>query len=84
MHIDLRACNASRTTSAAVRERRSSVLAAPSGVRRLRRDFDIDAFLEQPLIARLATVGPTVRLVWFLWERQAFWWLTGSWSALEQ
>jgi nitroimidazol reductase NimA-like FMN-containing flavoprotein (pyridoxamine 5'-phosphate oxidase superfamily) len=50
----------------------------------LRHDFDIDAFLQQPLVARLATAGPTIRPVWYLWEGQAFWWLTGSWSALEQ
>lgn len=48
----------------------------------MRLDFDIDAFLEQPLVARLATLGPTIRPVWFLWEEHAFWWLTGSWSVL--
>jgi nitroimidazol reductase NimA-like FMN-containing flavoprotein (pyridoxamine 5'-phosphate oxidase superfamily) len=47
-----------------------------------RRDFDVDRFLARPLLARLATVGPTVRPVWFLWEDGAFWWLTGSWAAL--
>lgn len=45
-------------------------------------DFDVDEFLAQPLVARVATNGPTVRPVWFLWEDQAFWWLTGSWSRL--
>jgi nitroimidazol reductase NimA-like FMN-containing flavoprotein (pyridoxamine 5'-phosphate oxidase superfamily) len=50
----------------------------------MRHDFDIDAFLQQPLVARLATAGPTIRPVWYLWEGQAFWWLTGSWSALRQ
>lgn len=50
----------------------------------MRHDFDIDAFLQQPLVAHLATTGPTVRPVWYLWEEQAFWWLTGSWSALER
>ncbi len=30
--------------------------------------FDVDAFLAQPLIARGATVGPTVRPVWYIWE----------------
>ncbi|SCL37184.1 Pyridoxamine 5'-phosphate oxidase [Micromonospora pallida] len=45
-------------------------------------DFDIDAFLAQPLTARLATNGPTVRPVWYLWEDQAFWIITGPWSKL--
>ncbi|MDP8927097.1 MAG: pyridoxamine 5'-phosphate oxidase family protein [Actinomycetota bacterium] len=48
-----------------------------------RHDFDIDAFLSRPLVARLATNGPTVRPIWFLWEDGAFWWLTGPWSQLE-
>ena len=45
--------------------------------------FDLDAFLALPLIARVATTGPTVRPVWFLWEQESFWWLTGKWSRLE-
>ncbi|EPD97213.1 pyridoxamine 5'-phosphate oxidase family protein [Streptomyces albus] len=44
--------------------------------------FDVDAFLRQPLTARLATNGPTVRPVWYLWEDRAFWILTGPWSRL--
>ena len=44
--------------------------------------FDLDGFLGQPLVARVATVGPTVRPVWYLWEERAFWWLTGGWSRL--
>ncbi len=50
----------------------------------MRRDFDIDAFLQEPLVGRLATSGPTIRPVWFLWEESAFWWLTGPWSSLER
>ncbi|MCX4835092.1 pyridoxamine 5'-phosphate oxidase family protein [Streptomyces sp. NBC_01016] len=46
------------------------------------RDFDVDTFLRQPLTARLATNGPTVRPVWFLWEDDAFWVLTGPWARL--
>ncbi|SOE57251.1 Pyridoxamine 5'-phosphate oxidase [Streptomyces sp. OV198] len=46
------------------------------------RDFDVDAFLRQPLTARMATGGPTVRPVWFLWEDEAFWVLTGPWARL--
>ncbi len=45
-------------------------------------EFDLDGLLARPLIARVATNGPTVRPVWFLWEQEAFWWLTGSWSKL--
>jgi hypothetical protein len=48
--------------------------------------FDLDKFLERPLLARVATIGrsgPAVRPVWYLWEGQAFWWLTGGWSRLE-
>lgn len=45
-------------------------------------DFDVDAFLAQPLTARVATNGPTVRPTWFLWEDGAFWILTGPWARL--
>jgi nitroimidazol reductase NimA-like FMN-containing flavoprotein (pyridoxamine 5'-phosphate oxidase superfamily) len=44
--------------------------------------FDLAGFLGQPLRARVAAAGPSVRSVWFLWEDGAFWWLTGSWSRL--
>jgi nitroimidazol reductase NimA-like FMN-containing flavoprotein (pyridoxamine 5'-phosphate oxidase superfamily) len=43
-------------------------------------DFDIDAFLRQPLLAHLATAsvdGPRESPVWFLWEHENFW-LVGS------
>jgi len=46
------------------------------------RGFDLDRFLGRPLVARVATTGPTVRPVWYLWEERAFWWLTGRWSRL--
>ena len=39
-------------------------------------DFDIDAFLQQPLFAHLATAspeGPRESPVWFLWEAQELW-----------
>lgn len=48
-------------------------------------DFDIDAFLERSLTARLSSSGrdgPAVRPIWYLWERGSFWWLTGPWSVL--
>lgn len=44
--------------------------------------FNVDTFLQQPLPARIATSGPTVRPVWFLWEEGAFWTLTGPWARL--
>lgn len=44
--------------------------------------FDMDQFLAQPLTARIATNGPTVRPVWYLWEEGAFWVLTGPWARL--
>lgn len=46
--------------------------------------FDVDAFLRQPLTARIATSGPTVRPVWYLWEDEAFWILTGPWAHLHR
>lgn len=30
--------------------------------------FDIEGFLAEPLVARVAAAGPSVRAVWFLWE----------------
>ncbi|MFE2943754.1 pyridoxamine 5'-phosphate oxidase family protein [Streptomyces sp. NPDC059255] len=44
--------------------------------------FDVDVFLSQPLTARIATEGPSVWPVWFLWEESAFWVLTGPWTKL--
>lgn len=44
--------------------------------------FNVDSFLAQPLTARVATNGPTVRPTWFLWEDGAFWILTGPWARL--
>lgn len=44
--------------------------------------MNVSEFLAQPLVARLAVTGrdghPTVRPVWFLYEDETFWWLTGS------
>jgi hypothetical protein len=44
--------------------------------------FDVDSFLAQPLVARVATSGPVVRPVWYLWEDGCFWVLIGPWSGL--
>ena len=49
---------------------------------RIDEGFDLPRFLAQPLTAHLATAGPSVLPVWFLWEDGAFWWLTGGWSRL--
>jgi nitroimidazol reductase NimA-like FMN-containing flavoprotein (pyridoxamine 5'-phosphate oxidase superfamily) len=41
----------------------------------IQQSFDLDAFLGQSLVARVATVGrtgPTVRPLWYLWEEHAF------------
>jgi len=47
-----------------------------------RRDFDVDTYLAEPRVGHVATTGPSVVPVWFLWEQEAFWWLTGPWSKL--
>ena len=44
--------------------------------------FDIDAFLAEPLQARVATNGPTVRPLWYQWEDGCFWILNGPWAKL--
>jgi hypothetical protein len=39
-------------------------------------DFDVDEFLQKPLLAHLATAssdGPRESPVWFLWEAGALW-----------
>lgn len=46
--------------------------------------LSVEEFLSRPLVARLATNGPTVRPVWFLWENGAFWWITGAYAKLPQ
>jgi nitroimidazol reductase NimA-like FMN-containing flavoprotein (pyridoxamine 5'-phosphate oxidase superfamily) len=50
-------------------------MAGPTG-------FEIDAFLERPLSAHVATAGPTIRPMWFLWEDHRFWLMTGPWAKL--
>jgi hypothetical protein len=44
--------------------------------------FNVDSFPAQPLTARVATSGPTVRPAWYLREDGAFWILTGPWARL--
>ena len=46
--------------------------------------LQVEEFLSRPLVARLATNGPTVRPVWFLWEDGAFWWITGAYAELPE
>jgi hypothetical protein len=43
--------------------------------------FDVDRFLARPLVARVASEGPTIRPIWYLWEGDAFWWITGPYAA---
>ena len=45
-------------------------------------EFDVDAFLAEPLTARVATNGPTVRPLWYHWEDGAFWIINGPWAKL--
>jgi nitroimidazol reductase NimA-like FMN-containing flavoprotein (pyridoxamine 5'-phosphate oxidase superfamily) len=47
-------------------------------------DVDITAFLRRPLLARIATNGPTVRPVWYLYEEPTFYWLTDTSNFLHQ
>ena len=71
----------------ALRHHPSMVDGAPVGRWTVDDGFDLDGFLRQPLVARVATLGrsgPAVRPLWYLWEEQAFWWLTGGWSKLGQ
>lgn len=45
--------------------------------------FDIDGFLYESFIARVATNGPdgpSIRPVLYLWEDGAFWWVTSSYA----
>ncbi|MEV7417872.1 pyridoxamine 5'-phosphate oxidase family protein [Streptomyces sp. NPDC089919] len=44
--------------------------------------FDVEEFLRQPLVVRIATGKRVVRPTWFLWEDEAFWVFTGQWSRL--
>lgn len=45
---------------------------------------EVREFLSRPLTAHLATHGPHLRPVWFLWENDAFWILTGPWSTVRR
>ncbi|MEE8599782.1 pyridoxamine 5'-phosphate oxidase family protein [Euzebya tangerina] len=47
-------------------------------------DFDLEALLNRAIPARLATAGPVIRPIWFIWEAGSFWWLTGDWSSLTE
>jgi hypothetical protein len=46
--------------------------------------FDLDGFLSEPLIANVATSGPTVRPMDYQWEQGAFWIICGPWAKLFQ
>ena len=44
--------------------------------------FDLDAFLAEPRPCQLATNGPTIRTLDFLWEDGCFWIPSGPWAKL--
>jgi hypothetical protein len=43
---------------------------------------NIEEFLQRPLVARVATNGPTLRPVWYLYEEPIFYWLTDTANVL--
>jgi hypothetical protein len=45
---------------------------------------DIDAFLQRPLVARVATGGPTLCPLWYLYEEPTFYWLTDTGNFLHR
>ncbi|HUF33945.1 MAG TPA: pyridoxamine 5'-phosphate oxidase family protein [Acidimicrobiales bacterium] len=45
---------------------------------------DINAFLQRSLVARVATNGPTLRPVWYLYEERTFYWLTDTANVLHR
>ena len=44
--------------------------------------FDVEAFLAEGIECRLATNGPTVRPMWYQWEDDAFWFISGPHARL--
>jgi len=66
-----------------------AIRSAPGSVRGAREaehmygdPVDIEAFLQRPLLARVATNGPTLRPLWYLYEEETFWWLTDTANVL--
>jgi hypothetical protein len=45
---------------------------------------EINAFLQRPLVARVATGGPTLRPLWYLYEEPTFYWLTDTANVLHR
>ncbi len=43
---------------------------------------EVDTFLAEPITAVLATNGPTIRSMWYHWENNAFWFVSGPWAKL--
>src|ERR1700746_195554 len=43
---------------------------------------EVDDFLSGPLTGQLATNGPTIRPLWYQWEDNAFWIISGPWAKL--
>ncbi len=44
--------------------------------------FDVEAFLAEGIECRLATNGPTVRPMWYQWEDETFWLISGPHAKL--
>jgi len=44
--------------------------------------FDVDGFLAEPRCCQLATNGPTIRTLDFIWEDGCFWIPSGPWAKL--
>lgn len=64
---------------------------ASCGARRRREDqrvygdkVDVNAFLQRPLVARVATSGPTLRPLWYLYDEPTFYWLTDTSNVLHR
>lgn len=45
---------------------------------------EVDEFLSGPLTGQLATNGPTIRPLWYQWEDNAFWIISGPWAKLHR
>ena len=45
---------------------------------------EVDDFLSGPLTGQLATNGPTIRPLWYQWEDNAFWIISGPWAKLHR
>jgi hypothetical protein len=49
-----------------------------------REPVDVTAFLQRPLLARVAPNGPTLRPLWYLYDEPTFYWLTDEGTFLHR